>query len=117
MHRPHGRVRTVQHEHGPVSEGLHAAIVESRLQHPGRPDVDRHVANAVALSTPRGWRLEQGPGTICVDRRVARPGVRGSRSAAIPKQASERQHELQTWRAVDDASTGRHESGLLKHPP
>jgi hypothetical protein len=30
------------------SEKLHAVIVEERLQHPGDPELDRHVANAVA---------------------------------------------------------------------
>jgi phage terminase large subunit-like protein len=39
------------------SERLHATIVEGRLQHPGDPELDQHVANAVAKSTPRGWRL------------------------------------------------------------
>lgn len=43
----------------PASETLHAAVVERRLRHPGHPDLDRHVANAVAKSTPRGWRLDR----------------------------------------------------------
>lgn len=32
-------------------------MVEGRLRHPGVAELDRHVANAVAKPTPRGWRL------------------------------------------------------------
>lgn len=42
-----------------ASEGLHAAVVEGRLRHPGHPDLDRHVAAAVARKTGRGWRLDK----------------------------------------------------------
>jgi phage terminase large subunit-like protein len=40
-----------------AAEGLHAAIVEQRLQHPGHPALDHHVAAAAARRTGRGWRL------------------------------------------------------------
>jgi hypothetical protein len=43
-----------------ASEGLHAAIVDGRLRHPGDPELDRQVAAAVARRTRRGWRLGQG---------------------------------------------------------
>ena len=55
----------------PASEGLHAAIVERRLTHPGYPDLDRHVANAVAKATGRGWRLEQAGRDQNVDAVIA----------------------------------------------
>lgn len=55
----------------PASEGLHAAVVEHRLRHPGHADLDRHVANAVAKSTGRGWRLEQGARDANVDAVIA----------------------------------------------
>ena len=42
-----------------ASEGLHAAVVERRLRHRGDPDLDRHVAAAIARPGRRGWRLER----------------------------------------------------------
>jgi phage terminase large subunit-like protein len=42
-----------------ASEGLHSAVTEKRLRHPGHPDLDRHVAGAVARKTGRGWRLDK----------------------------------------------------------
>jgi phage terminase large subunit-like protein len=42
-----------------ASEGLHAAVTEKRLRHPGHPDLDRHVASAIAKKTGRGWRLDK----------------------------------------------------------
>lgn len=42
-----------------ASEGLHAAVVEKRLHHPGHPRLDAHVAQAVAVKTGRGWRLSK----------------------------------------------------------
>lgn len=44
-----------------AAEALHAAIVERRLRHPGHPDLDRHVAAAVAKQTGRGFRLDTPP--------------------------------------------------------
>jgi phage terminase large subunit-like protein len=40
-----------------AAEGLHAAIVEQRLRHPGHPVLDHHIAAAAARRTGRGWRL------------------------------------------------------------
>ena len=42
-----------------ASEGLHSAVTEKRLRHPGHPDLDRHVAQAIAKKTGRGWRLDK----------------------------------------------------------
>jgi phage terminase large subunit-like protein len=42
-----------------ASEGLHSVVTEKRLRHPGHPDLDRHVAQAVAKKTGRGWRLDK----------------------------------------------------------
>lgn len=39
------------------SKRLHGLVVEQRLRHPGVAELDRHVANAQAKPTPRGWRL------------------------------------------------------------
>jgi len=43
----------------PASERLASAIIEGRLRHPGHPDLDRHVARAVAKPSGRGWRLDK----------------------------------------------------------
>jgi phage terminase large subunit-like protein len=42
-----------------ASENLHRVIVEGKLTHPGDPDLDAHVAAAVARQTGRGWRLDK----------------------------------------------------------
>jgi phage terminase large subunit-like protein len=55
----------------PASEGLHAAVVEQRLRHPGHPALDRHVANAIAKATGRGWRLEKGGRDVQIDAVIA----------------------------------------------
>jgi phage terminase large subunit-like protein len=54
-----------------ASEGLHAAIVEKRLRHPGHTDLDRHVASAVAKKTGRGWRLDKAARDSQIDAVVA----------------------------------------------
>ncbi len=54
-----------------ASEGLHAAIVEGRLRHPGDPDLDRHIAAAIAKTTGRGWRLDKADRTAQIDAAVA----------------------------------------------
>ena len=54
-----------------ASEGLHAVIVEQTLRHPGHPDLDRHVASAVAQATGRGWRLVKAARTLNIDAVVA----------------------------------------------
>jgi phage terminase large subunit-like protein len=55
----------------PASERLHAAIVEGRLRHPGDPDLDAHVAAAIARPTGRGWRLDKSDPAQQIDAAVA----------------------------------------------
>ena len=40
-----------------ASERLASVIIEGRLRHPGDPELDRHIASAIAKPTGRGWRL------------------------------------------------------------
>ncbi len=56
-----------------ASERLHAAIVEGRLRHRGFPDLDRHVAQAVARQVPggRGWRLDKSDHAAQIDSVIA----------------------------------------------
>lgn len=42
-----------------ASEGLASVIIERKLRHFGDPDLDRHVAAAVAKPSGRGWRLDK----------------------------------------------------------
>ena len=49
------------------SENLHRLVVEQRLRHPGVAELDRHVANAIAKPTPRGWRLTKSSEVVQVD--------------------------------------------------
>ncbi len=53
------------------SENLHRLIVEGRLRHPGVAELDRHVANAVAKPTPRGWRLTKTAEEAQIDAVIA----------------------------------------------
>jgi hypothetical protein len=53
------------------SENLHRLIVEQRLRHPGVAELDRHVANAVAKPTPRGWRLVKSADAAQIDAVIA----------------------------------------------
>jgi phage terminase large subunit-like protein len=46
-------------------------VVEGRLRHPGHPDLDRHVAQAVARQTGRGWRLDKSERSAQIDAVVA----------------------------------------------
>lgn len=52
-------------------ERLHGLIIEQRLRHPGDPELDRHVANAVAKPTPRGWRLVESAENAQIDGLIA----------------------------------------------
>jgi phage terminase large subunit-like protein len=54
-----------------ASEGLHAKIVNGELRHPDDPDLNRHVANAVAKQTGRGWRLDKSDRTAQIDAVIA----------------------------------------------
>jgi phage terminase large subunit-like protein len=54
-----------------ASEGLHSAIVEKRLRHPGHPALDSHVAQAIAKKTGRGWRLDKAGRGAQIDSTIA----------------------------------------------
>ena len=54
-----------------MSEGLLAAIVERRLTHGNDQTLNRHVADAVAVQTDRGWRLSKPRATDQVDAIIA----------------------------------------------
>jgi phage terminase large subunit-like protein len=54
-----------------ASEGLHSAIVEKRLRHPGHPALDRHVAQVVAKKTGRGWRIDKVAHDAQIDAAIA----------------------------------------------
>lgn len=56
---------------GQASENLHSVIVSKRLVHPGHPELDQHVANAIAKQTPRGWRLDKSGDAVQIDAVVA----------------------------------------------
>lgn len=43
----------------PASERLASAVIERRLSNHGDPDLDRHVAMAIAKPSGRGWRLDK----------------------------------------------------------
>lgn len=53
------------------SERLHGLVLEQRLRHPGVAELDRHVANAVAKPTPRGWRLTKSAEAAQIDGVIA----------------------------------------------
>jgi phage terminase large subunit-like protein len=55
----------------PASGALYDAVTEGRLTHPDDPDLNAHVAAAVARQTRRGWRLDQTPGGGNIDAVVA----------------------------------------------
>ena len=53
------------------SENLHRLVVEGRLRHPGVAELDRHVANAIAKPTPRGWRLTKASEVVQIDATIS----------------------------------------------
>ena len=55
----------------PASERLYAAVVEGRLTHGNDPELNRHVAGAIAKQTPRGWRLDKSERSAQIDAVVA----------------------------------------------
>jgi phage terminase large subunit-like protein len=61
----------VAHPHDALLGDLHCVIVERRLRHPGHPELDRHVANAIAQPTPRGWRLVKSADDVQIDGVIA----------------------------------------------
>jgi phage terminase large subunit-like protein len=56
---------------GTMSENLHSAVVSRRLTHPDHPELNRHVANAVAKQTARGWKLDKSAEGAQIDALVA----------------------------------------------
>jgi phage terminase large subunit-like protein len=54
-----------------ASERLHAAVTKGRLRHPNDPELNRHVAQAIAKDTPRGWRLDKSGRAAQIDAVVA----------------------------------------------
>lgn len=72
-----------------ASECLHSTVIERRLRHPGHPELDLHVARAVAKATGRGWRLDKAD-PHRPDRRRRRPsdGRRARRAPASRRRAS-----------------------------
>ena len=56
---------------GQMSENLHSAIVSRRLTHPDHPVLNQHAANAIAVETPRGWRLSKASDGHPIDAIVA----------------------------------------------
>ena len=66
------------------SERLHGLVVEQRLRHPGVAELDRHVANAVAKPTPRGWRLTKSADAAQIDAVIALAMAAERASAPAP---------------------------------
>ena len=69
------------------SERLHGLVVEGRLGHPGVAELDRHVANAVAKPTPRGWRLVKSAEAAQIDAVIALAMAAERASTAAPAPA------------------------------
>lgn len=55
----------------PASERLYAAVAEQRLTHPNDPDLNAHVAGAIAKQTNRGWKLDKSTNAAQIDAVVA----------------------------------------------
>jgi phage terminase large subunit-like protein len=55
----------------PASERLRRAVTEGRLTHPNDPTLNRHVANAIAKDTPRGWRIDKAHRAAHIDAVIA----------------------------------------------
>ena len=55
----------------PASERLYRAVIEGRIRHPDDPDLNAHVASAVARDTSRGWRLDKSHRSAQIDAVIA----------------------------------------------
>jgi phage terminase large subunit-like protein len=55
----------------PASDRLYRAVIERRITHPNDPELNRHVANAIARDSPRGWRLDKPHGRAQIDAVIA----------------------------------------------
>src|SRR4051812_18514806 len=67
------------------SERLHGLVIEQRLRHPGVAELDRHVANAVAKPTPRGWRLVKSAEGAQIDALIALAMATERAGAPLPE--------------------------------
>jgi phage terminase large subunit-like protein len=67
----------------PMSERLHRAVVERRITHPNDPELNLHVANAIAKDGPRGWRLDKPSRSALIDGVIA-CGMAVERAEARP---------------------------------
>jgi phage terminase large subunit-like protein len=54
-----------------ASERLYASIVQGELVHDGDPELTKHIVNATAKSTPRGWRLVRSSRSGQIDAAIA----------------------------------------------
>jgi phage terminase large subunit-like protein len=88
LERDHGLqlVHWPQHESRMTicSENLHRLVVEGKLRHPGDPELDRHVASAVAKPTPRGWRLVKMADAAQIDGVIAL-AMAAERAGVVPR--------------------------------
>jgi phage terminase large subunit-like protein len=55
----------------PASERIYKAVIQGRITHPNDPDLNRHVASAVAKDGPRGRRLDKAHRSAQIDGVVA----------------------------------------------
>jgi phage terminase large subunit-like protein len=55
----------------PASQALFDAVTENRLVHPDDPQLNAHVAAAVAKQVRRGWRLDKAERAENIDGVVA----------------------------------------------
>ena len=55
----------------PASQRLHDAITERRLVHPNDPQLNAHVAAAIARHGRRGWRIDKADRADKIDAVVA----------------------------------------------
>jgi phage terminase large subunit-like protein len=55
----------------PMSQRLYRAVVEKRIKHPNDPELNGHVAAAVAKDSPRGWRIDRATRSARIDGLIA----------------------------------------------
>jgi phage terminase large subunit-like protein len=67
-----------------ASERLYSSIVQGDLVHDGDEVVARHVVNATAKSTPRGWRLVRSSRSGQIDAVIALAMANSLRLAPQP---------------------------------
>ena len=62
---------SVRNPHDDLLRAPARARGRGRLRHPGVAELDRHVANALAKPTPRGWRLTKSAEAAQIDACIA----------------------------------------------